>query len=279
MPSKKVFENAQFKSHMPFFDGKTLVFSRSDRLMSRRCRPDDPMWIKMHKEQSLRGEHIIPRIHRGLSYRLWKLAYCQWNNRNAQRLETGLPEDAVECSPTFYRAGNETHVSFIGGVLSDNRMRYLLYSMSGPSWNRLSQAKPVLEEPALFGFVSPRHICFGDDNILFARDRKSGEERLLQLPLPMITRVSYCAEDHDKLLISGKDEHGHRATLLYGLNSEETSEIRVDGPVYKSSLCGDQIIFAQRPPDSMLDYELEYGNFQEIRTFRNIRRVKMSSAS
>ena len=240
MPPKKVFENAQFKSHMPFFDGKTLVFCRSDHVALRRCRPDDPMWIKMHKEQSLRGETILPGFHNRLSYRLWKLAYCQWNNRKPHRLETGLPEDTVECSPTFYRQRNEIHVSFIAGVLTDNQIRYHLYHMSGPSFNRLSQAEPAVEETALFGFISPRYLCFGDDNIFSVRDRSSGEERLLHFPLPMVTRVSYCAEDLDKLAISGKDEHGKRITLLHQLDSEETTEVRVAGPVYKSCFWQDQ---------------------------------------
>ncbi len=279
MPPKKVFENAQFKSHMPFFDGKTLVFCRSDHVALRRCRPDDPMWIKMHKEQSLRGQHIMPGIHSVLNYRLWKLAYCKWNDRKPQRLETGLPDDVVECCPTFYQEGNKIHVSFIAGMNTDNQIRYGLYKMSGPTLNNLSRAEKVLNETTLFGFISARYICYGDDNILTVRDRGSNQERLLHCPIPMVTRVSYWPEDLDKLVISGKDEHGKRITLLHQLDTEETTEVSVDGPVYKSAFWQDQIIFAERPVNSMLDYELESGEFQEIRSFRNVRHVTTGAAS
>ena len=276
----KVFKDAQFKSHMPFYDGETLVFCRSDHTVTRRCRTDDPMWVKMHKEESLRGTRIVPGIHSVLNYRLWKLAYCKWDNRSKpHRLETGLPDDVVECSPTFHREGKKIHVSFIAGMKTGNKVSYGLYGMSGPSWNNMSRAEKVIDEKTLFGFVSPLYICFGDDNILTLRDRHSNEERLLYCPMPMVTRVSYWPEDYNMLVISGKDEHGKRITLLHQLESEETTEVHVDGPIYKSCFWHDKIIYAERPVDSLMDYELEFGEFKEKRTFRNVRHVKVGKAS
>jgi hypothetical protein len=99
MPHERVFPGVGFKSHMPFFDGETLVFCRSDEPVRREFECGGTIWERMRTNRAL-AEHFrdLPRS-RSIEYRAWKLYYTAWKKREPCRLVTGLPDDAVECSP------------------------------------------------------------------------------------------------------------------------------------------------------------------------------------
>jgi hypothetical protein len=272
MASEKVFPGAEFKTHMPFFDGRTLLFCRSDESVKREFLCGGSVWKRIHNDPLLRQNLRDVRQSRTITYRAWKLNYCSWNDRRPRRLDTGLPPEAVECSAAFYRKNRACFVSFIAGVPDRHRLRYHLYSMSGPSLNRMSSAVLVVEEPTRLGFVSPRFICVGSGRRLVLTDRASRERFALEFPVEKMLRATFCPDHLNRLLISGADDDGRLHTLLYDVDCETLHEVRAPGPVYKASLFGDRIVFAEKSALGFENRELRHGPFELVRHEGEVRR-------
>jgi hypothetical protein len=261
MTHEEVFPHASFKSHMPFFDGQTLLFCRADQAVEHRVANGGAIWRMMEDNPRLK-EHFadLPR-YSTIRYRAWKLAYADWSDRQPRPISTGLPTGAVECSPAFYREGKTCHVSFIGGLPAEQGLEYHLYQMSGPSLDRLGPAQCVLPAQARLGFVSPSHVCIGRPRQLILTDRANNRHLLVDYPLSRVYRVTFCADRVESLLITGIDRHNAETTLLYRLDTNATLEVRAPDRVYKSTLCGGRIVFARRDAGDFEDRRLWHGQF------------------
>lgn len=244
MKAKQLFENAASKTHMPFVSGDTFLFCVSDRLAKRGPKGNAD----------------------GVPFRPWNLARASMTRREIKPVDTGLPEDTVICSPAFYRENDLIHVSFIAGVPEEGAVRYNLYAMSGPSFDELSAPKAVSEQSARIGFVSPTHFCLGGRNRLTLLCRKTKRQQILTTSLHRIVRATFDASNPDRLLVTGIDDWGDRVTLLHNMTTDETREISVDGPIYKSSLDGERVVFAHRESEDVEDYQLRVSEYELIET-------------
>jgi hypothetical protein len=238
---------------MPFLNGSTLLF----------CSADGP--VARADSSARRGQS--PR-HGARRYRPWKLMYCDWKSRRPHRIETGLPADSVECSPAFYQANGRYFVSFIGGLFHNGLGRpdplvYHLYTMSGPSLDRLEAPIQFSDRRTPLGFVSPRYVCNLQRGRLCVRRRGTDQQSVVELPmLPKLLRATYRADHLDSLIVTGLDQSRQPQSLLVRLDTKEISEIRTTGPVYKCSIYGTELIHAEQTGRGFEERRLMRGEFQ-----------------
>ena len=262
MPHEEVFQNAQFKSHMPFFDGTDMMFCRSDAATDVEFQSGGTIWARMARDPQMAERFKDLSRSRTISYQPWKLFHCSWSDRRQrQQIATGLAAGTVECSPAFYRDADGLHVSFIGGVPTQQCFVYKLYTMSGAAWDSLSAAEPFDDRETRAGFVSSRYVCVGVADRLELTRRDTNELFSLECPLSRILRVTYRADDLDSLLITGVAADENEQTLLYKINTAETFDVRTPDGVYKSSIHGDRIVFAHRGDSGLEDRRLQHGNY------------------
>lgn len=262
------------KTHMPFFDERLLVFCVAGEPVEEEFTSGGSIWRTLESSPALRSHFAeVPRT-RTIPYRAWKLHYALWSERVPRRIETGLPAGAVECNPTFYWEDGQCHVAFAGGVSDGRRLVYHLYEMTGPAIDRLGPPRRVREEPTPLGFVSPRHVCYGQRGEIVLREKSSGREQVLQCPLAQLYRVAFRADRPEQVLLTGSDEDGQRRTLLYDLATQATYEVHSPEPVYKAGLCGGRIVFAERLGRDFEDRQLRQGTYQLVPTRHQVQRPR-----
>jgi len=178
--------------------------------------------------------------------RRWKL-WVAMDGEQPRRLGTGLSEELAECSPTAWHDDTGWHVTFIAGGARDNPL-YHLYRMDGPALDQLNQ--PVAIQATRAGFVLGDRLAHADPENLIQVRQPSGDFDI-ELPGAFIYRVSYRADSHDKLLISGQWQTETEVfTLEYDLASGEQHVLECDGrPAYKCTILGDQVLYSQRIGD------------------------------
>ncbi|HPD31721.1 MAG TPA: hypothetical protein PLL20_17150 [Phycisphaerae bacterium] len=175
--------------------------------------------------------------------RRWKL-WIAVGDRPPRRLETGLPDDLTECSPTAWSDDTGWHVTFIAGGASESPL-YRLYRMDGPDLDDLS--KPVAIHATRAAFVYGDRLVHADpENLIYVR-QPSGDFDI-ELPGAFIYRVSYRADEPDTLLISGAWQTERDVFALeYDLRTGEQHLLECDGlPAYKCTILGNKVLYAQR---------------------------------
>lgn len=242
-----VFPGGKTATHMPFFDGTTLVFCQSNETVAADVPAAGNIWKKIQDDKVL-AERMknLPRSH-SVNYRPWKLAYCNWKDKIVHTIDTGFPANRIERSPAIYRENNRIHLSFISGMPTSGGFVYRLYTCSGNDLAHLDQPKPVSSQPVFFGFVSPHHICWGTMNAIRVFEKATGLTFRICTNFHRVSSVNFLANNPAKLLITGLlDREHHCQTIVYDLATDSASEVSVGGPVYKSSLHEKQLIFAQK---------------------------------
>lgn len=261
MVAKKVFAQSGDRTHMPFFDGETLLFCSAGKPVQQTVASRGSIWDTLRRRPELHAAlSPLPRG-RSIQYRPWKLAYASWGDRHAKRIHTGLPPQAIECSPAFYRRPGLVHVSFIGGLPTPSGIVYHLYEMSGPSLERLGSAAKAHLHPAQLGFVSPKFVCFGAGKRLKLVERSTNRRYLVSVPLAAVYRATFRADQPDSLLVTGASAEGLELTLLHRIDLGQTMEVRAAGPVYKSSIVGRKIVYAS---GSKEDRDLWHDDYQLV---------------
>ena len=178
--------------------------------------------------------------------RRWKL-WIAAENDEPRRLETSLSEELAECSPAAWHDNAGWHVTFIAGGAPDNPL-YHLYRMDGPALDRLS--KPVAVHPTRAGFIRVDRLVYASvENLIHVR-QPSGDFDI-ELPGAFIYRMSYRADEPDKLLISGQwQTEDDVFTLEYDVATGEQYLLECDGlPAYKCTILGAQVLYAHRIGD------------------------------
>jgi len=260
----RVFAGGAMKTHMPFFDGSRLVFCRAGEPVEIEVRRGGDIWRRMAENPELAARIGNPSRTSRLRYRAWKLAWCPWDDRRPRPIATGLPADAVECSPAMYFDASGCHLSFVGGVARGAGLVYHLYSMSGPSLDELGPAIRAAQTPTRIGFVGPELLCTGRGSNINLCDRQTGEEQVLTVPLAGIYRATFRADAPQQLLITGRGPEGHHLTVLYDLECDRIEEVQADGPVYKATVYGDRVVFARRGNEDFDDRQLCHGRLRRV---------------
>jgi hypothetical protein len=172
----------------------------------------------------------------------WKIYYTV-NNSEPYRLETGLSQDIIECSPTAWHDETGWHLSFIAvEPTGQNR----LYRMDGMILEHLSQ--PVTMRTARTGFVYKERLAVGEIQDLVHVHDTEGDHKI-EIPGTFIYRVAYRADEPEKVLISGDwiGENEEPFTLEYNLADDSQHYIECDGHgAYKCTIYKDEILYAER---------------------------------
>lgn len=174
---------------------------------------------------------------RSRRWKVWSLV-----NGKDRRLETGLPDDTTECSPTCWSTRHMVHVTFIAGGGKKDPL-YKLYRMDGPTLESLNLAYPI--QCTRTGFVRGSRMVYADPlNIIHIR--QTGRDMDLEIPGAIIYRVTYRADQSDILLISGQWHlEGDVFSIEYDIISGEHAILECDGrPAYKCSVYKDKVFYA-----------------------------------
>jgi hypothetical protein len=172
----------------------------------------------------------------------WNI-YYSINDGDPQRLPTGFPHGMIECSPAAWNDESGWHVSFIA---MEKEGIFRLYRMDGLTLHDLSQ--PVSLRIARTGFVYKDRLVVGEIQDLVHVHDTNGDHKI-EIPGTFIYRVSYRADEPEKLLISGDwiGENQDPFTLEYNLVDDSQRYIECDGQgAYKCTIYGDEILYAER---------------------------------
>ncbi len=192
---------------------------------------------------------------------LWKL-FVSVNDEIPFRITTGFSPETIECSPTAWQDGSGWHVTFVaGGAVRDPV--YRLYRMDGPTLDALSQ--PVAIRPTRAGFlVRDRLVTAELYDRFHIHDREL--DRTVEMFGVYLYRVSYRADDPDKLLVSGAwiNETNSLFTVEYDLRSGEQCLLECDGkPAYKCTIHGSETLDT-----------IQTGSHSEVRQIRKVSQLQ-----
>lgn len=280
-----VFPNARFRSHMPFFDGERLLFSYSENPVQRHVPNEGTIWQTMADNPRMR-EHFadLPRYSH-ITYRAWRLFHCPWDNRKPMRLDTGLPEGTVECSPAMYEDSKGVYVSFIGGVPTSRGPAYRLYLMEGRTLESLSPAKPVEVHGTWVGFVSASYICIGRRGGVTLIERSNNKHINFDVSLERLLRVSYRADEPTTLLITGMDNQHNIVSITHDISAKKstatntTKKIQSTSLAYKPSIYGNEMISAEKGEGKVEPYELVVQPYELAKSQQNVSIAKESKTT
>jgi len=258
--SQKVFPDHKLVTHMPFFDGTTLLFCQAGDPVEKTVMSQGSIWKTLRRNPALAAQMNIPPQSQQMRYRPWKLAFCNWRSKKIHSITTGLPGNGIECSPAFYWEADQVHLSFISGRPSSHGLAYRLYTSSGPDLEHLTPPKPLPNGPVFFGFVSPHHICWGAGNTLRLIEKGSGKTFRFKTDFVRVRRVTFLAADPAKLLITGYDNERQHHTVLYDLATGNVFDVSSEGSVYKSSLHEGHLIYAMKPEGGFESRELYHAD-------------------
>lgn len=158
------------------------------------------------------------------SYVPWKL------HLNGERVETGLPEDAVECSP--FRFGDK--IGFVGQVPNNRGALITAYYELGDDLMRSEvRSRAVARTSDYLAYASSGVLTINDEEMLIEDF--------------MVTRLSPIDGDNTRMIVTGFNR-GEDRSLMYSI-----VERRIEGEivcrgqsVYKCSVRGGEIAYAVR---------------------------------
>ena len=213
---------------------------------------------------SLSGERVLFFCQTD-DLRRWKI-FVSVNDGEPRRIETGLSDETVECSPAAWQDETGWHLTFIAGGTSDNPL-YHLYRMDGESFDSLS--RPVAIRPAKTGFIYLDRLVIGAlQDVVHVHDPEG--DQTIELPGAYIYRVSYRADQTDILLVTGQwigEEDVF--TIEYDLLTGEQRLIECDGvAAYKPTIYGDEILYAERTGDHFEERRIRKSQHKHLKPCR-----------
>ncbi len=171
----------------------------------------------------------------------WKLHH--FDGTTWQGIDTGLPEDATECSPTAELSNGKWIISFIAGGYEADRHFYL-YKIDGIG------SAPQKVVNADVGYIWKNRIVYGGRNGgLFISDG-NGIKKLSFANVEYFYRVSYNPNNPNDLLISGQDKDGKIFSWICNITAK-TLESLYDGEesAYKAAIFNGTCFYAKRGGD------------------------------
>jgi hypothetical protein len=250
-----LFPGASFASHMPFLRDETLLFCRANEPQEHTFVSEGTFWQRFERDPKFRARFAHVERNQVISFRRWKLWQTSLKDRAMQRLKTGLPEEAVECSPSFYVADGTYHVSFIGGIPTPRWIEYSLYQMSGPSIDKLSKAEIAIPGVRA-GFLNSKYVAIAMGDGIHLKSRKTGEDTLWVCPFGTILSLNYRADEQGTLIATCQNEEEAAHALLLNTDAGATFELDGHQNTYKPTVYGDELIFPRKRDTDSESYEL-----------------------
>ena len=196
----------------------------------------------------------------------WKL-HVGRDMDSGQRLPTGLPEEAVECSPTLAWFPDGLALMFVGQLGGD----YQFHRMVGPDLARLSPAVPwtIFGRPgAHAGTISPAFTALDRPEVAGIEIAAFGQPAALfpyaRFGLDEVARISFEYASAWRMLVSGRSGPEWQ-TLVYDLKTDGMFRVRLaDGRgVYKASIDGDRMAYAERLSEAFEARAIRFANAGE----------------
>ena len=168
----------------------------------------------------------------------WKLHH--FDGTTWQRIDTGLPEEATECSPTAELSNGKWIISFIAGGYEADR-RFYLYKIDGIG------NVPQKAIAADVGYIWKNRIVYGGRNGgLFISDER-GIKKLSFGNVEYLYRVSYNPNNPNDLLISGQDKDDKIFSWICNITARTLQCLCNDNePAYKAALFNGVCYYAKR---------------------------------
>ena len=175
----------------------------------------------------------------------WKLHHCEdglW-----KRVDTGLPEDATECSPTAQFADGRWKISFIAGGHEKDR-RFYLYKIDGIG------NVPEKVVAADVGFVFKNRIVYGGRSGGLYIVSDGNIQKLTFIDAEYLYRVSYNPDNPSEWLISGQTKSGAVFSRVCNVFAGTLQSLCVNGePAYKAALFNGRCFYAKRGENGFED--------------------------
>lgn len=164
-----------------------------------------------------------------------------------RRVNTGLPDTAVECSPLLWRDLDRRcwRLSFIGGGY-DEDPRLFLYDVSYPGTSR-EKVSRILQSD--FGFYWKNRFAYGGrrDPIFVAYAHADITRKIRIRDLEYTYRVTNNPMAPNELIVSGKTKDDEFQTWIVNSETNRLWRLEVNGqPPYKACLLGDVCFYAEK---------------------------------
>ena len=271
--ANSLFSEAGVWTHMPFYDGQRLFFSRADKTAR--------VELKRHGSGNHSRRAILNRLKHNLlknknivEYVPWKLYWMPMGGK-PKRIETGLPSSAVECNASVFKDSKGWHVSFVGGIWNKDRLWYRLYAATGETLETLGQFKPVFNHYCWSGFVAPGYIATVQNHRI--QIHSNNDKLTLNVPFKRIYRVIFRADRPRVLVMTCGNLNDQITTVQYDLDTKSIDEITSDQVPYKATIFGDELIYSSRLANNA-NSEVE-GRSQRYPSVREARFLRKTTAS
>lgn len=207
----------------------------------------------------------------------WKVHANSGNGWN--RVDTGLPEESVECSPFIYAESvseGGMSLSFIGGGYESNRKLYL-YRIH--DFLRNPFVERVAESECGFCFKNFTVLCGRNGPIYVYRDSCT---RVVAITGAVhYYRISSMPDNPNSLVVSWQDMSGNMLTHVVNPESRKAWELRCGGGfAYKPVVYGGMCYHAVRCGEGFEDRRIEEGVPELVECpFDNVASVETIQAS
>ena len=192
----------------------------------------------------------------------WKIH--QFKNGSWIRVNTGLPNDATECSPAAECIDGIWHLTFIAGGAESNR-RFKLYHICDLD----AGVMPVILCPADVGYLQKNTLVHATRHGPIMIERPGKILKIHIHDAEYLYRVTYDPFNPGRLYISGQTFAGEIFSRIYIQSENELIELMADGvPAYKAAFWKTDCYYAQRMDNGFED--------RRIVKAERIRRTKLS---
>lgn len=180
----------------------------------------------------------------------WKIH--QFVNLSWVRVNTGLPEDATECSPAAECINGVWHLTFIAGGAESSRL-FRLYHIC--DLDNHTAAIPVC--PADVGFIQKNRLVYADRHGLVTIESPGNTMSFQFTDVEFLYRVTYDPFDPNRLLISGMLNNGDVFSRIYNFMTGDLWSLVADGvAAYKAVFWRDQCFYALRAGSQFEDRKI-----------------------
>ena len=170
----------------------------------------------------------------------WKIH--QFKNGTWVRINTGLPEDATECSPAAECIDGVWHLTFIAGGSEGNR-QFRLYHICDLDAGVL----PVILCPADAGFLQKNTLVHASRHGPVIIEKPGKVLKVAFNDAEYLYRIDFDPFCPSRLYISGQTFSGEIFSLIYLTGKNELYSLEADGvPAYKAAFWKEQCFYAQR---------------------------------